>query len=764
MRTATILMACTLCCILPTLAFGQTDPKADDGVIVPSVEPLDEAVAAEKEAAEKAAKEAADKEAADKAAAEKAAKEKEAADKAAAEKAAKEKEAADKAAAGKAAKDKAAAEKAAKEKEAADKAAAEKAAKDKAAAEKAAREKEAADKAAAEKAAREKEAADKATAEKSAKDKAAAEKAAKEKEAADKAAAEKAAAEKEAADKAAAEKAAADAAAEEAAAEPEEEPTEEAPSPDDGSESISDGYSEEYSEEGTEEDEQPLFTVNGYIQNQSGVFISGDEDYYEYDSKLKKTFPTDHGGKLGELSMMRSTLQIEGDWNPSSAASLHFLFRGVRSLKLEADEQAQVPDPTTAGDPMEWVQEQFYNENEFRELYVDFNAAEWLSFRVGRQQVTWGDLGQYRLLDVINPVDTSWHFGALESFEDQRIPLWILKTLVDVEPLEGSLEFVWVPMLDDPEDTVTVPLTFVGAWGLPLPPKQEYQSSLNIRRKIFHYPDNDIENSRLGVRWKGTISDLTYSLVYYWTHQMSPPVPTYFVQPVDPTSSVGALGNDIEVHLEFPRQHILGFSLDYAFNYPIGAVVRFEAAYEPNRTYPAISSADKFTDDYVLGQDLVTRFTTHEKQVFSYGFQIMRPTFIRFLNPEQSIMLVLQALDTVVFSDKKDRFVDVPGYDSTEVMLEKTKFGGSYYEAHQVTLVASMFTYYLHGLLMPRITGVYIPGDVQGGFVTGSLGLTLGTSWRAALGATFFFGEDPYKNVGLFRDRDEVFGRLTYQF
>jgi len=340
-----------------------------------------------------------------------------------------------------------------------------------------------------------------------------------------------------------------------------------------------------------------------------------------------------------------------------------------------------------------------------------------------------------------------------------------MKTLVDVEPLEGSLEFVWVPMLDRPEDTVTTPLTFVGAWGLPKPPIQEYNSPLNIVRKSFDYPGNDIENSRLGVRWKGTISDLTYSLVYYWTHQMSPPVPTHFVQFLDPSSPWGALSEDIEVHLEFPRQHILGLSLDYAFNNPIGAVVRFEAAYEPNRTYPAISSADKFSEDYVPFQNSLTRLATYQKQVFSYGFQIMRPTFIRFLNPEQTIMLVLQAMDTVVFSDNnKDRFVDVPGYDSTEVMLKKTKLGGSYYEAHQVTLVASAFTYYLHGLLMPRITGVYIPGPDQGGFVTGSLGLTLGTSWRAALGATFFFGEDPYKNIGLFRDRDEVFGRLTYQF
>jgi len=518
-------------------------------------------------------------------------------------------------------------------------------------------------------------------------------------------------------------------------------------------------------EEEEDEEEAPTLTVNGFIQNQTGVFVSPDENKTMFDEGLNKDLPTDHGGRFGELSMMRSTLQLEGDWNPNGWTGVHFLFRGVRSLQLESDADAQVPDPGAVADPKKWVQESFYTEDELRELYVDIESADWLSFRIGRQQVTWGDLGQYRLLDVINPVDSTWHFGPLESFEDQRIPLWIVKALVDVEAAAGSLEFVWVPMLDDPEDTVTTPLTFVGAWGLPPPPKQEFQSSLQIRRKVFHFPENDIENSRLGVRWKGELSDLTYTFVYYWTHQLTPPIPTYFIQPVDPGSGAGALQSLIDVHLEYPRQQIVGLSFDYAFNHPIGTVVRFEAAYEPDHTYPAVTSAEKYTDDYVPGQDLATRFTTYEKHVFSYGFQLMRPTFIRFLNPDQTIMLVLQALDTVVFSDTdKDRFVDVPGYDSTEVTLKKTKFGGSYYEAHQVTLVGSAFTYYLHGLLMPRVVGVYIPGPDPGGFVSGTLGLTLGTSWRAALGGTVFLGADPYKNVGLFRDRDEVFGRLTYQF
>jgi hypothetical protein len=547
------------------------------------------------------------------------------------------------------------------------------------------------------------------------------------------------------------------------------------------------GYGSEGGSEG--ESTGPQFTMNGYLQNQTGVFIDWTNDAtrtydpreWEKYKKVKthkfKEYYTNHGSLAGELSMMRWTLQLEGDYKPSEFATLHWVFRGVRSLQLEADSLANPPDPTGISDRAQWVQDKFYTENDLREIYLDIDASDDVSFRLGRQQVAWGELGQYRLLDVVNPMDPTWHFASVENFEDIRIPLWIAKALVEIRPLESSLELVWVPMLDSPEDLVTVPLTQVGAWGLPIPPVQVSDSTHLIGSKVFEYPANEITNSRAGARWKGTAGDFTYTFIYYYTHQLSPPVPVRAVNPWN--EELGATDPGIVVHLDFPRQHILGFSLDATLDNPIGAVVRLEAAYEPDRTYPVYSDVPKLppTDSdgkeivFKPGDDTYQLFQREKKQVASWGIQIMRPTFIRFLNPEQTIMFVFQMLHTIVLDyDSGPRIVDIPGFDSTEVAR------------NSFTFVFSTFTNYFHGLMTPKLLVVYIPGKKEeggtdeevnryafdgsndSGLISGSLGFTLGTSWRLTTGVNVFWGGDPYKALGLFRDRDEVFAKLQYQF
>ena len=519
---------------------------------------------------------------------------------------------------------------------------------------------------------------------------------------------------------------------------------------------------DDYAAEDSGEDEAPLFILNGFVQAQGGVFT----DWVYHDLQRVDDggdeYWAGHGDYLGKPSLMRATLQLEGDWNPSKYASLHAVFRGARSLQLQADSvHAEPPGGTSISDPVAWVNRTYYNEIDLREIFIDINAASWLNFRIGRQQVAWGDLGQYRLLDVINPTNSTWHFSKLESYEDMRVPLWMFKSLMDIKPLRGALEFVWVPLIDQPQDTVTVPLTFVGAWGLPLAGARDYKSSLNIKKKTPLYPGGDIEDSRLGVRWIGALGKVSYTLVYYYTHQLSPPVPTGFYQRWN--EAKGAIENDIDVQLAFPRQHITGFSLEYMFQSPVSTVFRLEAAYTPNAHYSGASvpSGDLVSNDFVAGEDFWTNLPTFEKHVFSYGMQLMRPTFIRALNPNQTFMFVFQALHSVVLDyDKTERYVSVPGFDSTMT------------KQHSLTLVGAIVTNYLHGMLQPKIVGVYIPDlynkkyseACHAGFLITELGILLGNSWRMQVGWINFFGQDPYKSVGLFRDRDEAYLRIRYQF
>ena len=487
---------------------------------------------------------------------------------------------------------------------------------------------------------------------------------------------------------------------------------------------------------------QPEFSFNGYLQNQTGIFFSGEKDRFD-----EEGYPTDHGDKEGELSMFRNTLQLEGDWRPSEKVTLHGIFRGVRSSPLEADKYAQVPEPDAIPDPKQWAHDKYYEESEMRELYLDIDATLRLSFRIGRQQVTWGDTGQYRLLDVVNPIDGTWHLSTFESFEDTRIPLWIVKGLYDIPALNGNLEVVWVPAIDEEEDLVTVPLTLVGAWGLPLPPRQELEqdgpSPLDIKKKVFMYPGDDLEDSRGGVRWKGIIGNMTYTGVYYYTHILSPPIPDYFIQKFETT--------DIDVYLDFPRQHIAGLSLDYTFNYPIGMVVRLEAAVEPNRTYPVKSSVATKKQEQLPNSDMKYYFASRKKTAVSYALVLSRSAFLRFLNPKESFMFVAQVFQTIIPDFKEeDNIIEVPGYDSTEASQVSTK------------VILAVLTNYFRVAVKPVVVGIYDPGG--SGIVKGFLNFVIGDNWRVSLGANGIWGRDPYKSIGLFRDRDEVFTRIRYQF
>lgn len=565
-----------------------------------------------------------------------------------------------------------------------------------------------------------------------------------------------------------------------------------------------------------EEEGESSFTLNGFVKLQGGVFVpllsdlfqetqsenwelryrAQDRTWRQYDPRRscdpamvaqRPCYPTKHGQEAGSLSMMRATLQLEADWTPSEVFTLHALFRGTRALKLDADQQAQPPEPSQSGDSavrhasnQSYAHGQ-YNETEIRELYLDAYPVDWLSFRLGRQQVTWGETGSFRLLDVINPINSTWHFASLESFEDMRVPLWIAKAMIEFQSIDHMLELVWVPGIDRPEDMVTTPLTFVGAWGLP---PTNTPSPFSIDKKVFLYPDNSIEDTmRAGFRWKGSmpgLNNMTYSLVYYWTHQISPPIPSYFDRkPLE--SGVGYDDAKLEaLYLTYPRQHIVGFTVDYTLENPIGMVLKLEVAVEPDRTFPRRSDTlyKRIDDDPLFPQRV--HFDPKRKPVLSYALVAIRPTMIRFLNPTQNFTLVFQFMHTYIgdFDDKtcfgppgevpactedKNDLVEVPGFNDWLI------------KEHSFTLVFAAFTSYLHGKLTPKLVVAYLPpydGKVDGkmdqgwgnAFISASLAVRLGPYWRMQLQVNDFFGHDPYKSVGLFRDRDEINLSILCQF
>ncbi len=554
--------------------------------------------------------------------------------------------------------------------------------------------------------------------------------------------------------------------------------------------------------EGT--DVEPEWRVSASMMNQTGVFVSREKtvDALKYDGNGKPVkgqdlVPESHGGHFGRLSMCRFTFQMDADWRPAKWVSAHTTLRLVRSLELDADQDAQVPEAgygyTGDGNAdlqekrQGWAHDHYYSETQVREFYVNLRPAKWLDLRLGRQIVAWGETGNARLLDVVNPTDATWHFGAVESYEDQKMPLWMLRVMADVPALRGGLDIVWVPMLplvEDGEDTVTVPLTFVGAWGLPTSPKQidDSVSPKKVNSKRMVIPHDFGTDSRVGFRWKGSATQwVNYSLMYYWTHQMSPPIPTYLQQPIkdyDPATGSYSSRGTYDVELHFPRQHIVGVSLEGQVPFPLGTMLKWEAAVEPDRTYAMTSQAGK-VDLRLMDNNTVEQqsFQSRRLLTFQHAFTLQQPFWIRPVNREEPFVLLFQFQHTCVPGvkdlDLSSAVVEVPGYDTTVV------------QKHQFRIVGALFTSFLKGTINPKIAVAYIPRSVRlayvndggwgfqlkktsgtygSGFATFSLGFKVLDDLRATVAYNHFFGDEPYEGLGFYRDRNEVNFSVKYQF
>lgn len=551
-------------------------------------------------------------------------------------------------------------------------------------------------------------------------------------------------------------------------------------------------------------DVEPTWRVGGFLQNQTGVFVSGERnrDLLKIDSSGKPVYgsdkvPESHGGNLGTLSMCRFTFQLDADWRPTKRIWTHVTLRLARSLTLKSDEDAQVPaagytGASNASRRRNWVRDNYYNETDVREFFVNFRATSWLNVRLGRQLVAWGEAGNSRLLDVVNPVNSTWHFSGFESYEDQRMPLWMVRVLADIPILRGGLDVVWVPMLplmERPEDTVTVPLTFVNAWGLPTPPKQidDSVSPKKVYSKSLMIPHEFGVDSRIGFRWKGNAGKfLTYSLMYFYTHQLSPPIPRYLNRPVDMKTFDPAYPEyyttdraTYDVLLEFPRQHLIGFSLEGQVPFPLGTMVKLEAALEPDRTYAMNSGANKppavlVKDNTIEQQDFLQR----KLLTFQYALTLQQPFWIRAINREEPFILVAQFQHTIVPDiddlDLTSAVVEVPGYDTTVVAK------------HQFRIIGALFTSFLKGTITPKIAAGWIPKTTAlkyvedagfwnwtlrrqsashgSGFATFSLGFKVFDSMRLTVAYNMFFGDEPYDGLGFYGDRDEVNVSAKYQF
>ena len=185
---------------------------------------------------------------------------------------------------------------------------------------------------------------------------------------------------------------------------------------------------------------------------------------------------------------------------------------------------------------------------ELSELYLD---AEWLNayWRVGKQQVVWGQADGLKVLDVVTP--QSFREFILDAFDESRIPLWMINVEIPLGN-NSNLQWLWIP------DTTYHELAEIGTsfeitspLRVPAPPVNQTFNTVVINEAEL--PNNELTDSDTGLKystfWQGW--DITANYFYHYRN---------FAVPYQRLAQ-----QQITITPTYERSHLVGTTASNAF-------------------------------------------------------------------------------------------------------------------------------------------------------------------------------------------------------
>lgn len=155
-----------------------------------------------------------------------------------------------------------------------------------------------------------------------------------------------------------------------------------------------------------------------------------------------------------------------------------------------------------------------YDSTELREAFVTFDLGERTHFKLGKQQIVWGETDFFRAMDIIHGYDLRWRSFLETENEELRKPLIMANVTIDVPELAGALQLVFRPGWDNGDDMgETGPLNG-GRWS-PAPWAGAGVTSSLLGAYNYHHNLGDENDANYGFRWSGTLKQIGYSLNYY---------------------------------------------------------------------------------------------------------------------------------------------------------------------------------------------------------------------------------------------------------
>lgn len=403
---------------------------------------------------------------------------------------------------------------------------------------------------------------------------------------------------------------------------------------------------------------------------------------------------------------------------------------------------------------------------ELWEARLDYSVGDWW-FRLGRQNIVWGDLAPTRLLDTVNSLDLSFHLfnelGGREAFDNIRIPIWALRASYSFPSAPGYAIEAFV----SPNKFGFIP-TQLSAVGAPF-------NTVGLPPFITLTDDAEGAESGVsaGVRLLGVAGPVSYTLNWIvrrdgdgvgevaaqgldpsrFGFAPSPPFPPNTFGPFASTLPFGALPGDFiairNVHETF---HSVGVSGSY-FHPASKVVVRVEAVYDIDRPFELRTLSPPGFDGSPPFFTLDPSGTHIEDDQFGYAIALDRPTFLFRNDRAAAITLQIEQRFRGNPDAGTQRGLLGSRADETETKLtflfsQAWKgFGGRYDE---------WFT---------DLAAFYDFGEGGSSFIQPSVRYEPGNHWRYAVWYTGFNGSDRRAGkFGSLRFASGVNLSATYQF
>lgn len=314
-------------------------------------------------------------------------------------------------------------------------------------------------------------------------------------------------------------------------------------------------------------------------------------------------------------------------------------------------------------------------ENDLREAYVDLKLKQIpLSFRLGRQQIVWGETDNFRLLDRTNALDLSWHLQQ-ESWDELRIPYWMIKGLYDTGRI-GPLTDTFVEVYWNPGDWVPNKRKFLQRpWSVPITDPLGGTAVRDIfhteelfgKSKLFrqgNYTRNPGDNSQVGVRFNAvTPQGVQFTLNYFYQRWAGGDDGTNSAAVravLDPAKANAAIAPcldpnmpghcELPIEATYPYTHTFGLSANYSDEDLTQTVFRIETIYELG--VPFNDTSKRYTDadgkplpqyniliPVVFGKDV---YGVTKKDMWKGTIAFDRPTWIRAVNRKTTVLLLGQ--------------------------------------------------------------------------------------------------------------------------